>query len=116
MRKGFTLLEILVVLSILPVVFLGLMGVVLLVPADGNQTLLLQADRVYLSVVESNLVASGAWTVAHARTCALSVRRRASVSCCRCGVYTPYGRHAAGAAEVIGKFSSQPLAIPVQSV
>ena len=44
---------------------LGLMAVILLALTTGTQTLLSQADRMYLSAVERNLIASGtAWAAA----------------------------------------------------
>ena len=42
------------------IVFLGIMGIVLLVLADGTNTMLSQTDRMYLKAVESNLISSGA--------------------------------------------------------
>jgi hypothetical protein len=42
------------------IVVLGLMAVVMLVLAEGTQTMLWQTDRMYLAAVETNLVSSGA--------------------------------------------------------
>jgi hypothetical protein len=42
------------------IVFLGVMGVVLLVLAQATNTMVFQTDRMYLKAVEDNLISSGA--------------------------------------------------------